>query len=149
MADYSKLYNTYSRIIEKSGLKDASLYWNDPNTQEFQQKEGQKAEQEQPNQLAEAEKVKGEFAIQKTQMETQFKGQVAQMKQAADFEKEMMKTENEAQLQALKTQLDNRAKELDRESKEAIAIMQEEVKLIIAGMPKDIGEAGLASEINE
>lgn len=148
MADYSKLYNTYSRIIEKSGLKDASLYWNDPNTQDFQQKEEQKSQQEQPNQLAEAEKVKGEFLVQKTQMETQFKGQLEILKQQAEASKQMQKAQYDAELQAFKVQLDDRARAADLESKEAIAIMQEEVKLLAAGINKEIGETGLGAELD-
>jgi len=147
MADYKKLYNTYSRIIEKGGLQDPTKYWNDPNTPEFQQQEQQKAQQQQPNQLAEAEQVKGQFAIQKTQIEVEMKGQLEQFKQQSNYEKEMLKAEHEAQLQALKTQLDDRARELDRESKEGIAILQSEIELIKAGIQKDLGQLGIGAEL--
>jgi len=149
MVDFKKLFNTYSRVIDKSGLKDASLFWNDPNTPEFKEQEQAKQNQPQTNELAEAEQVKGQFAIQKTQMEVQMKGQLEQFKQQANHEKEIIKAQHEAQLQALKTELDDRARELDRESKEAITILQEEVKLLVAGIPKDLGQPGIGDELGQ
>lgn len=144
------LHNTYSRVVERSGLKEPSLYFTDPESPEAQQAAQEKAQQAEgeQNPLAEAEAIKGQFAIQKTQIEVEMKGQLEQFKQQSEFEKQTMKAQYDAELQALKTALDDRARELDRQSQEGIEILRAEVELLKAGQKQDIGQPGTGAELN-
>lgn len=127
-----KSYNLFSDLAKSMGFEMPEKYALDPASQEFQQMMAQP--QQQPNPLAEAEQVKGQFALQAKQMEVEFKGQIEQAKR--DYE---------AQLAMMKYQLDTEQKEADRRSKEAIEAAKLEVQAIIEGFKLDLGKPGIGA----
>lgn len=132
----SKAYNLFSDLSKSLGYEMPERYVLDPQSQEYQQYQQIMQGQQQPNPLAEAEKVKGEFALQSKQMEVQFKGQIEQAKR--DYE---------AQLALMKYSLDTEQKEADRRSKEAIEAVKLEVQAIIEGHKIDLGKPGIGAEL--
>lgn len=138
-------YNLFSDISRSLGEEVPEKYVMMPGSEEHQMV--MQSQQNQPNPLAEAEQIKGQFAIQKTQMEVQMRGELEMFKQQAEAEKQRLKADYEAELQALKTTLDDRARELDRESREAIEILKAEVELLKVGIKQDIGQPGIGGEL--
>lgn len=109
-----------------------------PESEEYQQYMEQQSQQEQPNPLAEAEQVKGQFALQGKQMEVEFKGQIEQLKR--DYE---------AQIAMIKVQTEMSQKEADRLSKETIEAAKLEVQAMIEGYKIDVGAAGMGTGLQD
>lgn len=149
LVDYKNLFNTYEKVVDRSGLKDVNIFFTDPESPQAIQKMQMQSQQQQPNPLAEAEQIKGQYALQRTQMETQVKGELEAFKQQAEHEKILLKAQYEAELAAIKMQMDDRSRELDRESKESIEILKAEIDLIKSSIPKDLGKPGVGAELTE
>jgi len=111
-------------------------YFLDPASEEF--KAHQQSQQNQPNPLAEAEQAKGQMVLQAEQLKAQYKGQL-----------EQLRLQNKSEMELLKIQVENSDKERDRQSKEAIAILNAEVQAFIAGTNVDIGKPGIGAEVAE
>lgn len=130
----SKAYNLFSDLSKSLGYEMPERYAVDPSSEEYQQLLAQK--QPQSNPLAEAEMVKGQFALQVKQIEIENKAMIEQLKR--DYE---------AQLSIMKTQQEMSEKEADRRSKEAIETAKLEVNAIIEGFKLDIGQKGIGAEL--
>ena len=127
-------YNTFIKFCKAIGELNPSKYALDPNSPEFQQK---MQNQKPPvNPMVEIEAEKGKWMGQIAQMKEQFKQQSDQHKQQIQFQEKLNKMQGDVAL----AQINNK-------SKEAIAIMQEEVKALIAGFNADIGQPGLGAEL--
>lgn len=139
-------YNMFSDIARALGQEAPERYALDPESPEFQQK---MQNQQQPNPLAEAEQIKGQFAVQKTQMEVEMKGQLESFKQQAEYEKQALKEQHAHEMQLLKMEIDERSKALELESKENIEILKAEIELIKAAQSQDLGQPGIGGELSE
>jgi hypothetical protein len=103
-----------------------------PDSPEYQQAMQQKKET--PNQLAEAEQVKGQYNLQAAQMKAQFDGQVKQMQ-----------AEHKNQLDMMNLQFKMHEADKDRASREAIEAAKLEVQAYLASLPVDIGQPGMGA----
>lgn len=137
------VYNAASDFVSAIGKRSAERYFQDPTKVEQQPKK------QEENPLVQAEKVKAEAKLQGDQLRESTKAQLAQMKQQFDAQMNQLDSQHKQQIEIMKmrTEYDNAAR--DRESREAIAIMQAEVKAMIEGLKVDIGEPGIAGEFNE
>ena len=128
------VFNMFTDLAETTGDVVASRYISDPSSQEFKQAQANKPPPENP--LAEAEKVKAEAAIQVKQMDAQLKGQI----EAANLQQKQQFEQSQNQLKLFQ-------EDADRRSNEAIEVMKQEVALMIAGMERDLGAAGIAAGV--
>lgn len=88
----ANLYNAYERLVESMELKDASLYFTDPQSLEGQQLAQQRSQQAQAQQQAEQQLMQSQMQLVQAQNEIKrlgvmLKHQEAQAKLAADKEK--------------------------------------------------------------
>lgn len=132
-----QIYNLFEDFSETLDVGQPSRYVMQPGSEEHQKFMQQMAQQEQSNPLAEAEMVKGQANAQIEQIRQQSKQEIEAFKEQAKQDMELY----QAQVKAMN-------EEANRESKEAIAIMQEEVKAYIAGMTVDVGKPGIGAEFD-
>jgi hypothetical protein len=130
-------YALFTDMAETIGINLPEKYAINPDPQNERFQEVMKQRQgEQPNPLAEAEKVKGEMMLQREQMNIQLKAHLD------------MQSKQHEQSQALMQQrLDYANAEADRRSREAIATMQAEIKALMEGYKVDIGKPGIGAEL--
>lgn len=131
-------YKLFADIAKTLGEQNPEKYVLDPESPEFQQMMGKKAQSQGGNPLAEAEQIKGQFRMQEKQAEFQLKSQLEQMKMA-----------HEHQMQIMKMQLEAQTKEMDRKSREAIETMKAEIGAMLKGREIDIGAQGIAQGLQE
>lgn len=130
-------YNLFDDLAEALGAENATRYAMDPQGDEYKALQQALAQQgPPPNPLAEVEKIKGEFAIEREQLKSQFQGALEQMKK-----------DRESELEVMKIQVDDANKEAERVSRETIEEARLEIQAMIAGMKVDIGKPGLAAEL--
>lgn len=134
MVDPKHKWNTFVKLCKSIGELNPSKYVSDPNSPEFQQK--MQNRQPPPNPMAEAEHIKGKYMSEIAQMKEQ-------MKQQADSHKRSL----EHQQKIGKLQSDIMLAQVNNESKEKIAIMENEVKALIEGFKLDIGQPGIGAEL--
>lgn len=126
----------FKDLAETLGRENPEKYVMDPDSQEYVQYQ-QMQKQAMTNPLAEAEAVKGQFAIQSAQMKAQFDAEINQLKERHKAELELMRM----QAQMIKD-------DKDRQSREAIEIMKAEMQAFMAGLKLDIGKPGIGAELN-
>lgn len=125
----------FKDLAETLGRENPEKYVMNPDSQEYVQY--QKTQSQGSNPLAEAEAVKGQFAIQSAQMKAQFDAQINQLKEQYKSDLELMRM----QAQMIKD-------DKDRQSREAIEIMKAEMQAFMAGLKVDIGKPGIGAELN-
>lgn len=130
-------YNMFTDVMKNLGFELASKYAFDPNSPEYRQYI-QSQNQEQPNPMAEAEKVRGEFILQKAQFDGQLK---------------LMGDRQKQQMDAMKSQFDAALKSQEsaneRKSREAIEAAKLEMQAFIAGLKVDVGPVGFGTMPDE
>lgn len=95
VTDYTKLYNTLDRVTVEAGLRDSSMYWNNPSKPEqltdaenmILKQQLAVLQQQLDNPLAEAEKVKAQAKLQETVIKEQTDMEKFQQEQAFEQEK--------------------------------------------------------------
>jgi hypothetical protein len=137
------VYNAASDFVSAIGKRSAERYFQDPTKVEQQPKK------QEENPLVQAEKVKAEAKLQGDQLRESTKAQLAQMKQQFDAQMNQLESQHKQQIELLKMRTEYENASRDRESREAIAIMQSEVKAMIEGLKVDIGQPGIGAEFNE
>ena len=115
-------FSLFEDLAKTMGFDMPEKYVMSPASPQYQQMQQQRG-QGPGNPLAEAEQVKGQYAMQVKQMQEQFKQQI----------------------DGLKLQFENAQADKDRASREAIEAMKAEVQLMIANMPRDIAAPGIAA----
>lgn len=111
-----------------------------------------------PNPLAEAEKVKGQFKIQSEQMRLQYEAQADAQKLRFDAALEQMKAQHKQAIDEIKAskehehsmmvlQADMAKSAAERQSKEAIEIFKGELQALLEGYKVDVGRPGLGAEL--
>lgn len=123
-----QVYALFTDIVKTLGFDLPEKYAIDPQSPEFAQLAQQQSGQE--NMLAEAEKIKGAFALQKSQ----FDAQVAQMKE-----------QHKHEMNILRMQYDASEARAERASKEAIEAAKLEMQAFLAGAKVDIGPPGMGT----
>ena len=118
----SQAYSLFEDLAKTMGFDMPEKYVMSPQSPEFQQAMQQRG-QGPGNPLAEAEQIKGQFAMQIKQLQEQYKQQI----------------------DGLKLQFENAQADKDRASREAIEAMKAEVHLMIANMPRDIAAPGIGA----
>lgn len=118
-------YAMFEDIVKALGFDLPGKYAMSPDSPEYQQAQANK--QPQTNPLAEAEKVKGDYAIQLKGIQEEYKREVALLKQSMDASE----------------------RERDRLHEAGLAIMREEVKAMIAGLNLDMGQPGIGTEAGQ
>jgi len=171
LVEMKNLYNTYDRIVEVSDLKETSLYFTDPSTPEAQQAAQAKAQQKQPNPLAEAEQVKGQLAIEKEKISLQAKAQIEQIRESNKSNLKQMEESNKANTAQNKLyfdmQMQNQKDEFSRQliflteqfklagqhdqimSNETIKAAELEKDYAVEGMKVDLGKAGIGAGLQD
>lgn len=129
-----QMYNLFADMAKSMGFEMPEKYALDPNSPEFQQMMQQRQQQgQQANPLVEAEKIKGQFALEREKMQLGFKQQF----EAMQLENDRIKHEME-----MKLQLANDA--ADRRSRELIEAAKLEISVMLKGMiPPDMGAPGI------
>jgi hypothetical protein len=127
-------FSMFSDIVEAIGFQMPEKYAMSPDSPEFQ--EAQQNRKQGNNELAEAEMVKGQYAMQAAQMKAQFDGQVKQMQ-----------AEHKNQLDMMNLQVKMHEADKDRASREAIEAAKLEVQAYLARLPIDIGQPGMGAGI--
>lgn len=112
------VYNLATKAAKAFGFKQEGEFFSDPEGPEVQQFQAQ--QQQQPNPLAEAEKIKGEFKLQSDQMKWQFD----QLLNSAKQQFEQYKFEKE----------------------HALEIAKAEVEAAKNAVPADLGQPGMGTE---
>lgn len=115
-------FSLFEDLAKTMGFDMPEKYVMSPASPQYQQMQQQRG-QGPGNPLAEAEQVKGQFAMQIKQLQEQYKQQI----------------------DGLKLQFENAQADKDRASREAIEAMNAEVQLMIANMPRDIAAPGIAA----
>lgn len=133
----SEAYNLFIDMSETLGVELPDKYAINPtqDNPKYQHLMQQKS-QPPPNPMAEAEQVKGQFLMQRDQA----KGQL-------DFALEQMRTQSEHSMQMMQMRMEQMNSDAERRSREAIAVMQAEIKAMMDGYKIDIGKAGVGAEI--
>lgn len=106
-------------------------------------------QQPQPNPLAEAEQIKGQFKLQAQQMDIQYKAQVEQMKRQFEHEKTLIEARAKAEMEVLKQGIQSQENARDRLSKEAIEAAKLEVQAFIEGLRIDLGKQGMGTGLQD
>lgn len=118
----AQAFSLFEDLAKTMGFDMPEKYVMSPASPQYQQMQQQRG-QGPGNPLAEAEQVKGQFAMQIKQLQEQYKEQI----------------------DGLKLQFENAQADKDRASREAIEAMKAEVQLMIANMPRDIAAPGIAA----
>lgn len=125
-------YNLFADLTETMGFDMPEKYAINPDSPEY------KPPQSQSNALAEAEEVKGQFAMQREQMSNEFKMALEQMKQEG---------QSAAKMAQMMMDLANR--EADRRSKEAIETAKLEMQAMMGSLRVDLGMSGLGAGLQQ
>ena len=133
-------YNMFTDIMKNLGFELASKYAFDPNSPEYQQFLAAQNKQ-QPNQIAEAEKVRGEFILQKAQ----FDGQLKMMGDRQKQELDAMKAQFDGAIKAQESASRERIEQANRESREAIEAAKLEMQAFLEGLRVDVGPVGFGT----
>jgi hypothetical protein len=140
-------FNLFQDQARAMGFDMPEKYAANPQSKEFQQYQQMQAQQQQgqPNPLAEAEQVKGQFKLQSDQMIAQVKMQMKQMEEANKAQTTQLREQHKHEMDMQKQQVDERIAEADRLSRETIAAAQLEIKAMIEGMKVDVGKPGIGA----
>ena len=145
-----QMYNLFEDQAKALGFDMPERYAIDPKSPEYKQMEQQRAQQPPPpNPLAEAEKVKGEFGLQKTQMEVRNNGVIQNQKLSYEAQIAQLKLSQEQALKEVSSNLEIKLTQMNNESKETIAAAQMETKAMIEGLKVDIGKPGIGAGMQE
>jgi hypothetical protein len=137
---YARMYALFEDVANTLGIDAPEKYAVTPMSPEHkqiqlmaqqQQKQGQGA-----NQLAEAEQVKAQAALQMAAQKDQF-----------ERERTMLNARLDAERAEADRRLDVMLERMRLQSKEAIAAMAEETKLLLQGMRIDMGAPGLSAGV--
>lgn len=132
-------YNLFDETLETMNFENAERYALNPESQEYQKMvQAQQNQPPQPNPLAEAEAVKGQF----TQQQTELKAQV-------DIALEQLKGAQKTELEEMKLRLQSAEKEADRLSRETIEAAKLEIQTMLEGLKIDLGKPGIGSGLQE
>lgn len=134
-------YALFTDVMKNLGFELATKYAFDPASPEYQQYQQMKAQQPQSNELADAEKVRGEFIMQKAQ----FDGQLKLVQDRSKQEAESMKKQFEAMLKMHDGQMQERIAAANNQSKEAIEAARLEMQAFLEGLKVDVGPAGFGT----
>lgn len=126
-------YNWFEDTAEALGKKNPARYVMDPESEEFKQAMEAK-NKEQPNPLAEAEKIKAQASLQITQIKEQSKQQVETLKARLAQVKDAAKNSIELRKALMQYNID---------------IADLEVKAFIEGANIDLGQPGMGTELND
>lgn len=135
----------FDEISDSLGLVNPDKYAMAPGSDshlkylEYRAKMAQ--QQQQTNMLADAEKVKGMFEIEKTKFSMQIKA----MQERHDNELELLKLEQKAFNEQEQRNFEAQLEKAKLESKEAIEAMKAEVQLFIEGTKADLGPEGFGT----
>jgi len=154
-------YKIYVDIAKELGEVNPEKYVVTPDKQNpkyLQLK--QQMNKAQPNPLAEAEKVKGEYKLKESQLTNQFKGQLAQMTEMNRMQMdnlkeqnkqmiEMIRTEHKRDMEAFKAQMDLTYKREKIMSDETMKAAELELEAAIEGQPVDLGEPGIGAGLQD
>lgn len=132
MVGPKQAFAMFSDIVEAIGFQMPEKYAMSPDSPEFEKAMANKKGG--GNQLAEAEQVKGQFALQAAQMKSQFDGQV-----------KAMQAQHKQQLDMLNLQFKASEADKDRASREAIEAAKLEVQAYLKSLPVDLGQPGMGS----
>lgn len=132
MVGPKQAYAMFGDIVETLGFQIPEKYAMSPDSPEYQQAMQQKKGA--VNQLAEAEQVKGQFAMQTAQMKAQFDAQVKQLQ-----------AEHKRQLDMMQLQFKTSEADKDRASREAIEVAKLEVQAYLASLPVELGRPGIGA----
>ncbi len=157
-------YSLFSDIAKAIGEETPEKYAINPETPQYQQNKqyimGLAAKaQQQGNPLAEAEKIKGEYAVQIKQMQESFNAQVKQMQESNKsqiainaerhkHEMEILRMEREAENKERDRQAKALQDHLDRQHEKAMTIFKEEMENMRADKPIDIAGPGIGAEMS-
>lgn len=125
-------YNLFADVTKTMGFDMPEKYAINPESPEYKPPQGQS------NEFAEAEQVKGQFAMQREQMSNDLKMALEQMKQDG---------QNAAKLSQMIMELGN--KEADRRSKEAIEAAKLEMQAMMNSLKIDLGMAGMGAGLQQ
>jgi hypothetical protein len=115
-------FSLFEDLAKTMGFDMPEKYVMSPASPQYQQMQQQRG-QGPGNPLAEAENIKGQYAMQIKQLQEQYNQQI----------------------QGLKLQFENSQADKDRASREAIEAMKSEVQLMIANRPRDIAAPGFGA----
>lgn len=151
----NQAYALFTDFAENLGFDRPEKYVMAPGSQEHQQSM-QQQQHGQPDPLSAAERVKGEFMMQKAQMDVQFKGQLAQMQEQHKREIEMLKMQMDNEKKSRDQQLEimrmnNEAEKArqERVSRESIEAAKLEMQAFLAGFNRDIGQPGFGAGLGD
>lgn len=85
LVDYSKLYESYERLVEAAGFKDVTAFWNRPDSEAFQRRQQEQAQAAQAQQQAQQEAMQAQMQV--AMADIQSKNQQAMAKLSEDFQK--------------------------------------------------------------
>lgn len=125
-------YNLFADFTETMGFDMPEKYAINPESPEYKPPQGQ------ANEFAEAEKVKGQFAMQREQMSNDFKMALEQMKQ-----------EGQGAVKTSQMMMDLANREADRRSKEAIETAKLEMQAMLSSLRADLGLAGFGAGLQQ
>lgn len=151
LVEEQHIFNAAADFVSAIGKRKADRYFQDPQKippEKRQQMEMQKQQQQGQNPLAEAEQIKAQAKLQGDQLREQNRMQIAQMQEQHKAQMSQVEQNHKHQMELIKQQMEFSNAERDRQSKEAIAIMQAEVKALIEGFKVDIGRPGVGKELN-
>lgn len=147
MVGPEQAYSMFEDISETLGVSNPHQYILDPKSPEYKQAMAQK-QQGQPNPLAEAEQIKGQFKLQAQQMDIQYKSQIDQLRMQMENQQSQLEQRHKAEMELLKQSIQSQENAADRRSKEAIAVMTQEIKALIEGYKVDMGQKGVGAGLD-
>jgi rubrerythrin len=130
-----QVYSMFADIAETLGFDMPEKYLMSPDSPEFEQ---QQQGQEQANPLAEQEAVKGQFMLQREEMQLNFKMMVEQMRQ-----------QSEHQMKLMEMRMDQMEKEAERRSREAMEAARLEIQSMLGARQVDLGQPGIGAGLQE
>ena len=126
-------YNLFTDLVQSLGIDIPEKYAirPDPNNEKYKKVlEARSAPT--PNPIAEVEQIKGQMLLQREDMRLSFEAQ---------------RLQHEHAMHEMQARLDAMNAEAERRSREAIAIMNNEIKAMIEGAKIDIAQKGIGAEV--
>lgn len=131
----NQVYAMFADIAETLGFDMPEKYLISPESPEFQQ---QQQGEQQPNPLAEQEAVKGQFMLQREEMQLNSKMMVEQMRMQGEHNHKMM----EMQFKQMQD-------DAERRSREAIEAAKLEIQAMLGARAVDMGQPGIGAGLQE
>lgn len=132
MVGPTQSYAMFEDVAKALGFDVPGKYVMAPNSPEFKQAQQNKPQQQNP--LAEAEQVKGQFAMQTATQKSQF-----------DLQVKAMQEEHKRDMEAMRLRFEAMDRNADRASREAIEAAKLEVQAMLKGVGMDIGQPGIGA----